>query len=555
MHAEREWLGAACRGVGRALSAVGTRGRRFVAAGVLAAALVYVAALGIRSVLYEGAFSPDSLVYVDTARNLAAGRGISNSVVSLDAAVYEGAPIPRPMINWGPLYPAAIAGTSLLGVPVTAAALLVPVVFLGVALAGAYLLGRQMLDEVAGLVAVAILLHFAPLRHVGVHAWSETLGLAFVLLALYLAAARAGTGARRRMRALGAGLAAGLAYAARPALAPLLPMCLLLVVERRRLRPTVERLALCLAGYAAVTGPVVLRTLLLTGHLQGHRSPRPMVPFRQAASDLARVLADVAVPASWTARAACLAGVLSVLIACAALVRRRRLVPAVRDALAGGRRFALTLWPAGYLAFLVYCEMHYPIDPIDARLTVVATAVLAILAAVAAVRLLNASAPLTGLLCALSLVIAGGAAAGEALAARTALNPRLPRPYDYGRKLAHSETLAWLADHASGRDLIVCENGLDLTIYLGVVDTLFFSCAEPWKPPVAFDDFMVYLGNHAGGYERVFVVFRESPAGRAERYAPPGSFAAAFLGDEAAAHPAIAVAARLDDGVVFEVTP
>ena len=123
------------------------------AAGILFLILIvlYLALLGFNSLRYEGRLSPDSVYYIDTARNIVAGRGISNSMAPVRRAVERGETLPRPMTMWGPLYPLLIAVSSLGGLPAPAAALLVPIAFLGIVLCGSYLLMRELFDAtVAG---------------------------------------------------------------------------------------------------------------------------------------------------------------------------------------------------------------------------------------------------------------------------------------------------------------------------------------------------------------------------------------------------------------------
>jgi len=99
--------------------------------------------MAVNSLVRVRRFSPDSMLYVDAARNVAAGRGLVSNIVGLNQpGVSLDDALPVPFITYAPLYPFAIAGVARLGPEAAEAALLVAVlgwlaiVLLGYALAG-----------------------------------------------------------------------------------------------------------------------------------------------------------------------------------------------------------------------------------------------------------------------------------------------------------------------------------------------------------------------------------------------------------------------------------
>ena len=510
--------------------------------------VLYPVILGFNSLKYEGRFSPDSVYYIDAANNILAGRGISNSMAPLKRAVERSETLPRPMTMWGPLYPLLIAFSCRAGLPAPAGALVVPVVFLGILLLGSYLLMWRLFDDTVALLGVAFLLHFSPSRLIATHAWSDAVGLAFEMLMFYaVARVYCAQGSRAGLCAVLAGLAAGMAYAARYALLPLFPMSVLLLLERRRPTQTAKNLGFLTISFLVVAAPVAIRNFMVTGHLRGapalHSS---VVPFAEACTDLLHAVVETAAPESWPARWLYTALLAAVAVMCVVQIRRRALFSELRETVLAGKRYLLLLWPAGYLAFLLYCETRMPIDPIDARLMVPATLLLVLLFAAVLVRVVGAA---PWLFTSVSLVLAILAAGNELPTARAVMRTDLPPPHDFQGKLVHSETLTWLSNNATDRDLIVAEDGQDLPLYVGPVDTLYFLSVWPPSSQISYTDFSNYLERYCRKYEHVYLVLRKD----SQRVAQAGSFLVELAADPLNPKPGITLKADLKDGLVYEV--
>jgi len=514
--------------------------------------VLYVVLLGFNSLRYEGRFSPDSVHYIDTARNIVAGRGISNSMAPLKLAIERAETLPRPMTIWGPLYPLLIALSSRAGLPAPAGALLVPFVFLGIVLYGSYLLIRELFDETVALLGVAFLLHFAPLRLVSTYAWSDAVGLAFEVL-LFCAVVRVYRAERSRAGfcAVLAGLAAGMAYAARYALLPLFPMSILLLVERKRPSETAKNLGFLSFSFLFIAAPVAIRNLLVTGHLRGARLPPSLgVPLGKACSHLFRVVLETARPESWLVGLFYMALLAAMAAMCVVQIRRRTLLSTLRDILSGGKRYLLVLWPAGYLAFLLYCESRTPIDPIDARLTVPATLLFLLLFAALLVRVVGAR---PWVFASISVALALIAVGNEVPTARAVMRTNLPRPYDFQHKLAVSEALTWLSANMTDRDLIVAEDGQDFPLYLGPVHTLYFLSSWPSSSQVSYADFTDYLERYCGKYEHIYLVLNKEPQRSSRKTSQAGSFLAELAAGPSEQKPGITLKADLKDGLVYHI--
>lgn len=205
--------------------------RRWTWLGILLlAALGSVVALA--ATRHGAGASPDSVVYIGVARNLLAGRGLTEPF---------GAVVDTPLTRYPPLYPVVVAAGGPAGVDPLAMARWVSallfganILFVGLALA-ALLPRSRWLPLVGALVAASGL----PLLTMHSMAWSEPLFLLLSFLGLFLLAAHLDRG--RTATLVGAGLLIGLAFLTRYAAIPFLAAGVLGLLFLGR-RPVVRRL-------------------------------------------------------------------------------------------------------------------------------------------------------------------------------------------------------------------------------------------------------------------------------------------------------------------------
>ncbi len=179
--------------------------------------ILLLAALGSASALaatrHGAGASPDSVVYIGVARNLLAGRGLTEPF---------GALVDTPLTRYPPLYPVLLAAGGPLGLdPLAtarwASALLFAANILFVGLALAALLPRSRWLPLAGALLAASGL---PLLTMHSMAWSEPLFLLLSFLCLFVLAAHLDQ--ERPAALLLAGLLGGLAFLTRYAAIPFL---------------------------------------------------------------------------------------------------------------------------------------------------------------------------------------------------------------------------------------------------------------------------------------------------------------------------------------------
>ena len=142
------------------------------------------------------------------------------------------------------------------------------------------------------------------------------------------------------------------------------------------------------------------------------------------------------------------------------------------------------------------------------------------------------------------------AAGNEVSTARAVMRTNLPHAYEFQHKLAHSETLIWLSNNATDRDLIVAEDGLDLPLYLGPVNTLYF--LSGWPPTYQFShaEFTDYLERYCGKYEHVYLVLQKDSQ---RRTLEAGSFLAELAADPLNPKPGMTLEAGLKDGLIYNI--
>jgi hypothetical protein len=468
--------------------------RQFETAGLALALLLLTVITGVNSVTRVRHFTPDSMAYVDAARNLNAGRGLSSSTAGLNQFHLRIAPsIPVPLTSYAPLYPVVIAAVARVGPEAAEAALIVSELGWLFVLALGYVLARRLWGDPAAWLAVAVLLVYAPLREAGSAAWSETLGLVFLLSSLYhlVAGTRARGGALRR--AAIAGISAGLAFATRYALVPLLGVGPLLILARRPRATRLHEAGVFVGAALIPVAAVVLRNRALEGAaLPG--APGSGSSVLGNLGDAMRILFGVTLGRfAWPVEA--LLTLTAVALALLIAWRREHTpVPAVRRAF-GGDAAGLVAWCAAYIAFLVVVRSIRNFDPIDMRLVLPAGVVVVLL--------------VCGFL-AKGFRLPRSVAAGLLLASiafvalRETRNLRRDPVRTTASEIAASERLAWIATNTSPRDLVIGDNAVDVSFYTGR-HAIAFS-------PYPFTDFAseervrAWVAAHRGDHDRYWIV-------------------------------------------------
>ncbi|MEX2015407.1 MAG: glycosyltransferase family 39 protein, partial [Candidatus Hydrogenedentales bacterium] len=428
------------------------------------AAAVLVGLVLYNTLRLEGSYTPDSLFYIDAARNLNAGRGLSSSMAELDRLMAADQALPVSFTLWAPMYPLAIAGVALTGIPPTAAAFVVAVVAYGGVLFAAFLLAQRMAGPVAGALAVGLLAHLPPLLMCGQTAWSETLGLTFLLLSLWLLArprSDDGQNVRQLLEPNLAGVLAGLAFATRYALGPIVVLGPAVYLAQRG-RSGWRQAAAFGAGGAVAVLPVALRNFTRSGIPAGGGATASEVTFADIAWRALAAMRESYWQDSFLFRAI----VVAMIIAVGASVVWQRIRP--KNPLEATKSFwpnarVLASWAALYLAFLLVAQLRVRVDPLNVRLLLPVLVVVPPLVAAALVRYALPQRVAAGF----AAVLLAVAIVPQANNARLIAGMRLPPVYDVAERIPAVGAIAWLAERVQPHDFIIAEDGLDLPFYLG----------------------------------------------------------------------------------------
>lgn len=534
-------------------------------------------------------FSPDSMNYVDVARNIAVGRGISQSTLGYNQ-LYLFSPdslIPTPLTSTPPLYPLLIALVSLLGLTVANAALVVPVAAFGLVLLLGYLLARETCGKETALVAVACLLIYQPLNFVAGFAWSEMLSVAFLFLSIWLLARMRVSKKQGAMVwiAFGAGLAAGLAFATRYALIPLFALGLITIVGEEGWNKL--RLALYyVIGFGLPAGLVLAHNWI---------SARVLIPAALASDrDLLSngqdaawsILGDYSTIGSAGEQAAA-AGV--ILIAgglTLALQRRLRELPGI---LVNNGRCLLLFWSAGYLAFVITLRTISYFSTIDDRIAVPAGAVLVIPAAALLYGIFRTwcqsvcghlgklrappanerspisdrqtrsaaplwvskiqgraawpSDPLYGFIALIACMFSFG---------QLQLARNVP-PYNFSQVIVGSERLTWISQETTDRDLVVGDGTVDVPFYLGRQAAVSFA-GYPITVFLTYPTLTQFADHKCSLYQNIYLVLRDhSDWSYQDELHYYGRFMSDVSFGRLGSYPRIIPLVELSDATVFRV--
>jgi len=500
----------------------------------------YLALFTLNSLERWRHFTPDSMNYVDVARNLRDGRGLVQSTLgfnqpSFPAALASGETFPAFLVQ-PPLHPVLIAAVSRIGVPAADAALLLCAALYALVLGLTFALARRLFDDSVALVATACLVVFTPLAEAARSAWSEPLGVVCLLVSLLaLARSREDDGGRTAIWAAAAGLAAGLAFATRFAFAPLVLFGggALLLVGRGGTR--VRRCLQFLLGALIVALPVVVRYVALGGmELPRDRSDVGVLRnVERGVTALTGRWNDLLPSGLETA----LTGL--AFVAIFMLLRRRTGQFGLARLLRPGARWLLLAWSGVYLVFLVAGSSILRLDPINPRLVLPASVPLAIPVVALAVQALG-----TGLRGAraffLVLIAIGCVWEAGTLMLRPAVGAE--------KEIHASARLRWIA--AADDDLILGDDTMDVPFYFHRPAVSF--SPYPWHHPV-YEDVLAFVCRERGEGGEAYLVLRNRSGTEATWRGNFGPFIADLASGRAGSYPGIALVDSLDDARVFRI--
>jgi 4-amino-4-deoxy-L-arabinose transferase-like glycosyltransferase len=511
---------------------------------------LYLALFLYNSLTRTRQFSPDSMNYVDVARNIATGRGITQSTLGYNQLFLftANSAIPEPFTAQAPVYPLLIALVSRAGLSYADAALVIPVVAYAVILLLAFSLARDLYDERAALLAVGCLLVYSPLSNIARFAWSEIVSIVFLLLSLWLLVRFRQLPDTRAERTVSfaAGLATGLTSVTRYALLPLFPLGFFFIaLEQRRRKFRFQTLLLYLIGFGIPAALVFGHNFISTAALF------PSVPASDRdllvnlSDTLWTILGDYSPIGSGEVQVAAAGLILIGFVLALALQNRLRDLP---NLFLRNGRYLPVLWSLGYLIFIVGLRSVSDFSPIDERIIVPAGTILVILFAALGAQVIKPAirtlAPLYGLVAILGLVLS----AGE-------IGLALTQPvYNFEQIIAGSERLSWISRHTTENDLIIGDDTVDVPFYLGREAAVSFS-PYPHTLPLTYPTLVQYADHNCARYQHMYLVLRSySDWTYNDQVHLFGRFIADLKFGRGGNYPRLNPLTELGDAFVFQVT-
>lgn len=504
--------------------------------------LLYLALFAYRSLTHTHHFTPDSMNYTIVARNVLAGRGITRPELSLgNSRLLTDAPIPAPFTTQGVVYPLLIALVGLAGIEPTDAALLIPVAVLGLILWFGYRLAQALYDADVALLALIGLLAYWPLRTAAGSALSEAPALVFLMATMYCLVRACHTPDGSGVWALVAGLAAGLAFATRQPLGPLVMLgAFYLAVESAGWQRKLRNGLLFLAGSGGVIAPLLIWALSAGTGIASASNPSYLSSLSANLIGSTRAVAGNYLGLRWPELQAV---ALLLLVGGLAIASQQKIAPLLWSVLFSKGRYLLAFWSVGYLAMLLYLRTTRYFDPITTRLTLPAgvTLVLLLAAYVGATTRVKARS-LWGIGLALLFFLAG----------REAWLIAYTPPFDEAAVIADSESMQWVASQTTERDLIIGNQTIRYLFYFDRQEAITIR-PYPSMDYADYDTLSRVVGRRCGAYEHIYLMMVGVSTDENFWQQLYGLFLTDLMFGRIEQYPGIEIRQRLEDGVVFEL--
>jgi hypothetical protein len=501
---------------------------------------IYLALFVFNATTRTGRFSPDSMNYVNVARNIEVGKGITQPTLGFNQPrISPNDAIPAPLTAHPPLYPLMISLVSRIGVYAPTSALALSAVATALIFILVYKFAISLYGEEIALLSMGLLLFYRPLRYISGWAWSDPIAIALMLVSLWLLTTPAGKA--RSHYLIAAGLAAGLAFATRYAFLPLSCVGMIFLVINSPRERRILDVCLYLSGCFILIGPVLLHNIFVSGSVMPPSNRAAADFFESAITELRSLFANYVaiVPPRWQF------GLLLILSAAAAISLLR--AGTARDLLVSNRRYIVPMCASAYLVFILAARRawYFGDDRVNEMLRMITPAGVVLLVFCAALVVKGFRLP-RAVINVLVLLLLGLALSREVHATTTA------RKLDFQSPILHSERLAWLANHTSQEDLIIGDDTVDIPFFLTSRVTVSFS-PYPTTQYATYDLIMSYAHLHCNSYRNIYIVLSSQVLSEKEWRSSYGEFFADLVFGYVERYPDILLIGQLQDASVFIV--
>ena len=502
---------------------------------------IYVGLFVFNMVTRIGRFSPDSMNYVNVARNIAEGNGITQPTLGFNQRrINPDDDIPAPLIAHPPLYPLLISWVTRIGVSAPVSALLVSASGLALIFVLVFKLAAALYGEKVALTSMGLSLFYGPLRYIAGFAWSDPVAIALLLFCLLLLVRK--FAAERFV--FTAGFIAGLAFATRYAFLPLLPVgAAFLIISS----PSARRIRnVCLYGFAfaLVAGSVWGHNFVATGSLMpsSRRAPADLSETMVTAfrSIFGRYMIGLSPRLQFSLFAVSL-------LVCSISLFKGGIVRRTREVFVANNRYLLLAWSLTYLIFIVAqrSAWFFGEDRANEMLRIAAPAGIVLLICWTSLLINSLQVPLSGINIIVLLLLS------VSIWREARAMTQVPR-FDLQQQVRYFPRLAWIAAHTSNADLIIGEDTVDIPFFLSGRRTLSFS-PYPITEYATYVLIESYSRRHCAAYQNIFIILPNHGLSEEQWRAVYGNFFADLIFGRIEKYPAITLVQQLEDASVFKV--
>jgi hypothetical protein len=486
---------------------------------------------------------PDTMNFVNIAKNITAGRGIVQSTLGFNQPFFaytDQSPIP--LTVQPPLYPLLTALVALTGIPVDLAGLTVSLVAFAVVLFLIYAISRRQFGTPAAYLCVFLAVLYEPLHNFPATAFSEITGLMFLLLVFHLiTTANEKSGKTALPLLFAAGLAAGLAFATRYVLILSGVVGVVYMVKERRWQS--GRLVSFLLGGALPVVPVLVRNVILLG------SPMPRLkPSTEGIAavlwDLVKAIGGTFAPDSLVSQRLQMILAFAAVAVLAFVLFKKFGKSSLNEVFIAKGRYLYWLWIAVYLAGLFVQRAMSHFDTIDARFILMATVPLVILLAGFAAGLLEKHPKIVTALAGVLVL----AAFGREIATSVSL------PYaSQATAIQNSANLTWIRENTTRRDLVIGDNTVYVPFYFDYPEAVSYS-PYPYTEYFTEKELKDATASRCSKYEHIYLIMRIGETDSEEKWnAKYGGFLTSLVFHREAENPSVQFVKDTGESMVFAV--
>ena len=484
-------------------------------------------------------YSPDSMNYVDVARNILRGNGVSQSTIGFNQPVFlESDTFPVPLTSQPPLYPLLVALIALLGISPNASGVIVSVFSFGLFLVLIYQVISLLYNKKCGLLTVCLLLFYPPLTSSLGKTSSDPLGLMFLSLSLWVFIKLKYSTSSKLLFSFLAGISVGLAFSVRYAL---LPLCFLgiffIALESRRKMFCI----LFALGFLIPAGLVWYRNFVFIDAVMPTPNPSTVGLIHNMAAFFWALTSEYSNELSRQIQAALFGLFFLVLIAL--LARRYQLLHALYDLFIDKGKYVLLVWLIIYSTYLIVQRTLTHFDWIDSRLTLPAGIIVTAFAAILlwkAIEIKDCQIDYLALAVVFLLIFQ-----------QMKIYLTIPE-FNHDQWVTNSERLSWVEHYTTNRDLVIGDDIVDVPFHLGRPVAVSFS-PYPYNNYPEYKTIMLFCERNHQTFDNFYLVIRKRYQKEVDWQIAYGSFITDIVFERLDDYSGIKPIVVLQDGYVFQV--